>query len=242
MKENCKHKYIGTEECGVVKCIYCGYVKDLKESNNSQQPKVNTCQGEEEMFKSSSEKKDSCSELVSTTRNPSADNSPEEKADSPLDSQTLFNKTEREKQLEMKIIKIYNFHHSHNIMTAQPEGVMAVSESKKLTDKLFIELINQRKEFQNKIEEVLKEITKLEKHGVIILDAKVVTEEMISRALNPTKEQEIEILKEDFEVKIKSARIDERNKVCEELQEQIMKVVDEIFNSKEEPKNAGVRK
>jgi hypothetical protein len=86
------------------------------------------------------------------------------------------------------------------------------------------------KELKTKLKDT---ISKFEKHGVIILDIKAVNEEMISRALNPTKEQEIEILKEECEIKIKSAKIDERNKVCEELQEQIMKVVDEIFNSNE---------
>jgi hypothetical protein len=87
------------------------------------------------------------------------------------------------------------------------------------------------KELKTKLKDT---ISKFEKHGVIILDIKAVNEEMISRALNPTKEQEIEILKEECEIKIKSAKIDERNKVCEELQEQIMKVVDEEITKMQE--------
>ena len=29
-QEICEHKYIGTDEAGVVECLYCGDVKDLK--------------------------------------------------------------------------------------------------------------------------------------------------------------------------------------------------------------------
>ena len=65
--------------------------------------------------------------------------------------------------------------------------------------------------------EIQSKLKNKEKHGVFILDAKVVDDEMIKRALNQTHEQEIELLKEDYEIKIKSARIDERNKVCQEL-------------------------
>lgn len=46
------------------------------------------------------------------------------------------------KQKELEEIKqeaerTWNFHRSHNIMTSQPKGVMAVSEAKKLFDKLL---------------------------------------------------------------------------------------------------------
>ena len=41
--------------------------------NHSQQPKVIACQGEEEMFKTLSEKNESCKEVAHLTRNSSAD-------------------------------------------------------------------------------------------------------------------------------------------------------------------------
>ena len=45
------------------------------------------------------------------------------------------NKMEKEKEeLIKEAEKCWNFNNSHNIMTSQPKGVMAVSEAKKLFD------------------------------------------------------------------------------------------------------------
>lgn len=48
-------------------------------------------------------------------------------------------KKEIEKIIE-EAEKTWNFNMSHNIMTSQPKGVMAVSEAKKLFDKLVEEI------------------------------------------------------------------------------------------------------
>lgn len=77
------------------------------------------------------------------------------------------------------------------------------------------------KKASKKVEEIIKSN---EKHGIIILDAQVVNDELLSRALNPTHEQEIELIKEDYEIKIKSARIDERNKTCQDLLKQLEEI------------------
>jgi hypothetical protein len=73
-------------------------------------------------------------------------------------------------------------------------------------------------------EEVEKVINSLEKRGVIILNVKEVNDEMIRKSINPTNEEEKELLKEEYEIKISSAKIEERNKVCEEIKSKLSEV------------------
>ncbi|MEK6880222.1 MAG: hypothetical protein AABY22_11465 [Nanoarchaeota archaeon] len=85
---------------------------------------------------------------------------------------------------------------------------------------------------QDREKEILEIINNKEKRGVIILDAKIVTEEMISKAINLINlrlpiDKRIELIKNtkgyDWKIKIKSAKIDERNKVCEEIKQEGIK-------------------
>ena len=47
------------------------------------------------------------------------------------------------KEIIKEAEKTWSFHNSHNVMTAQPKGVMAVNEARKLFNKL-VEVMNEK--------------------------------------------------------------------------------------------------
>lgn len=88
--------------------------------------------------------------------------------------------------------------------------------------------------FQAKLNSIFDKIEELiisrEKHGVIIIDVKEFDDKYLFRALDNSVKANIERLKEDYEVKIKSEVLNAKNKLCEELLEEIQKIKTEVTN------------
>ena len=81
---------------------------------------------------------------------------------------------------------------------------LTFDEVTKQAEKRFIEIIEES-----------------EMHGQIILDVQILDDERIRKSINPTAEEEKELIKEEYETKILSARIEERNKVCQEIKQKL---------------------
>jgi hypothetical protein len=118
------------------------------------------------------------------------------------------------KELKDKILKTFEEGKmrddwNYEIIKADWDGFVkklnnVIDETTKQAEKRFIEIIEES-----------------EMHGQIILDVQILDDERIRKSINPTAEEEKELIKEEYETKILSARIEERNKVCQEIKQKL---------------------